>query len=591
MSKVDLILLHAPSVYDFRKLSIMYGPVSDLVPSTPIFEMYPIGFSTIAEYLERHGLSVRIINIAVRMLNEPKLDVEKLIQSLDPCVFGIDLHWLPHAHGSLEIASLVKKHHPKTPVVFGGFSATYFHQELINYPQVDLVLKGDSTEEPFRQLVEAIKKKGSFDSIPNLTWKDEEGTVFYNDISYVPDDINHLSLDYTYVMRSVIKYRDLISTIPFKNWLDYPITAALTCRGCSNSCVTCGGSRKTFKRFFKRDKPAFRDPEILASDIKQIQSHIKGPVFILGDIRQSGEDYAYTLLEALKRRRVSEQVVLEFFTPPSREFFEKVKNCLPHYSIEISIESHDPEIRKVFGKQYTNAEVEATLRYALENRCERADLYFMIGIPGQTTQSVQGTADFCDHLYQQLGGDKRLLVFISPMAPFLDPGSEVFESPEKFGYRLACRTLEDHRQALLNPSWKYILNYDSSWMSRDELVENTYATALDLNTIKARYGAVDEKTARGTETRIKEARRVMNLVDQAMNRMSEDDRKEMLRQLKLEMEGLSISTVCEKTELEWSPSIFFKPRFSKFKLHKIIPTVLLPKKSPVPVNSQLEAEQ
>ena len=68
MSKVDLILLHAPSVYDFRKKPILFGPVSDVVPSTQIFEMYPLGFMTILEYLQRHGFSVRIINVALRML-------------------------------------------------------------------------------------------------------------------------------------------------------------------------------------------------------------------------------------------------------------------------------------------------------------------------------------------------------------------------------------------------------------------------------------------------------------------------------------------------------------------------------------------
>ena len=47
----DLILLHAPSVYDFRKEFLFYGPVSDLVPSTPVFEMYPIGFTTMATAL------------------------------------------------------------------------------------------------------------------------------------------------------------------------------------------------------------------------------------------------------------------------------------------------------------------------------------------------------------------------------------------------------------------------------------------------------------------------------------------------------------------------------------------------------------
>ena len=51
MRQDDLILIHAPSVYDFRKESILYGPVSDLVPSTPVFEMYQIGFTTLAEYV------------------------------------------------------------------------------------------------------------------------------------------------------------------------------------------------------------------------------------------------------------------------------------------------------------------------------------------------------------------------------------------------------------------------------------------------------------------------------------------------------------------------------------------------------------
>jgi hypothetical protein len=138
MPKMDLVLLHAPSVYDFRKESILYGPISDLVPSTPVFELYPIGFTTIAEYLERYGYRVRIVNLAVRMLNEPRFNPEKVIRSLEPLAFGIDLHWMAHAHGAIEVARLAKKYHPETPVILGGFSASYFHRELLReYPAVD----------------------------------------------------------------------------------------------------------------------------------------------------------------------------------------------------------------------------------------------------------------------------------------------------------------------------------------------------------------------------------------------------------------------------------------------------------------------
>ena len=115
MPRVDLVLLHAPNVYDFRQKTILYGPVSDLVPSSPIFEMYPIGFVSIAEYLERAGYRVRIVNLAVRMLSDPNFDAQRMIKSLDSPVYGIDLHWLPHAHGAIEVARMVKRHHPNSP--------------------------------------------------------------------------------------------------------------------------------------------------------------------------------------------------------------------------------------------------------------------------------------------------------------------------------------------------------------------------------------------------------------------------------------------------------------------------------------------
>ena len=54
----DLILLHPPAVYDFRRNGTLFGPVSDVVPSTPVFEMYPMGLTTIADRLEHAGYNV-----------------------------------------------------------------------------------------------------------------------------------------------------------------------------------------------------------------------------------------------------------------------------------------------------------------------------------------------------------------------------------------------------------------------------------------------------------------------------------------------------------------------------------------------------
>ncbi|MBO9371468.1 MAG: cobalamin-dependent protein, partial [Chloroflexi bacterium] len=154
MSVPDLTFLHPPSLYDFRRRATLWGPISDVVPSTPIYDMYPIGFAALSDYLERPGFRTRLVNLAVRMVRSDRFDAERFIARHPSRAFGIDLHWLPHAQGALEVARIVREHHPGTPIIFGGFSATYYHDELIRYPQVDYVVRGDSTEEPLRMLLE-----------------------------------------------------------------------------------------------------------------------------------------------------------------------------------------------------------------------------------------------------------------------------------------------------------------------------------------------------------------------------------------------------------------------------------------------------
>lgn len=529
----------------------MFGPVSDMVPSTPIFEMYPLGFTTIAEYLERHGLTVRIVNLAVLMLKRPGFDVERAIREMDPAVVGIDLHWLPHAHGSVEIAKLVKRHHPDTPVVFGGLSASFFHEELASYPWVDFVMRGDSTEEPMLQLVTALKRGGSLADIPNLTYATGDGSLVVNQLSWVPDDMNDISLDYSYSMRSVIRDRDMIGSVPFKGWLQYPVCASLTCRGCTHGCVTCGGSAYSFREHFGRSRVAFRDPELLVRDIANISRYIPGPIFVLNDFLQAGRDYVAEFVRGVGRLRLRNPIGFEFAKPPKNDFYEFLDEHLTDYSVEISVESHDDAVRRAFGKHhYTMADVEESIGNALANGCSRFDLYFMTGLPTQTAASVAETAEYCRGLYERVGRDKRLLAFVSPMAPFLDPGSMAYDDPSRFGYRRLADTLEDHRRLLTQPSWKQTMNYESVSMSKDEMIEATYEAALGLNRVKAEAGVLDREVAGRTEARIAEALRAMRRIDRVLaGDPSEQER--LLDELRAEADGLNESTVCEKSELNW----------------------------------------
>ena len=551
MPRTDLILFHAPSVYDFRQKTILFGPTSDLIPSSPIFELYPIGFTSIAEYLERAGYRVRIVNLAVRMLRDPKFDAEKLIKSLEAPVFGIDLHWLLHSHGAIEIGRLVKKHHPKAKLVFGGLSSSYFHRELFNYPEIDYVLRGDTTEEPLRQLMECIKKDIEPTEVPNLSWRDANGEVHENPMSHVPDDLSEVFVNhYDNTIRSVIRYRDLSNYLPYKRWLRYPITAVLTCRGCVHNCIICGGSAAAFRQCYSRERPAFRTPEAVVHDVQRIGRFSNGPIFILGDILQAGEDYAYRLLELLSRERAKNQLIMELFSPAPKELLKKMGEACPGFCLEISPESHDPAIRKVCGRDYSTEALEDTIEDALAAGCSRMDIFYMFGLPQQTTQSVMDTVDYCGHLMSKFH-DKRLFTFTAPISPFLDPGSLAFENPERYGYRLLLHGLEEHRQALVAPSWKYHLNYETKWMNRQEIVDSAYQAELELNKLKARYGIISKEMAQETEQRLNTAIELMNQIDD----MIASGREEQLTQLKDRVDWVNMSWIGGKRELELPTSL------------------------------------
>ncbi len=138
----------------------------------------------------------------------------RFLARLRPKAVGIDLHWLPHAHGALEIARIVKMIHPNVPVIMGGLSSTYFHRELITYPQVDFVLRGDSTEPPLHQLLIALRDGTPVDKVPNLTWKDAAG-IHINPLIFVPNTLDYVDLRPDLMVEMVMRYRDLESTLPF----------------------------------------------------------------------------------------------------------------------------------------------------------------------------------------------------------------------------------------------------------------------------------------------------------------------------------------------------------------------------------------
>lgn len=549
---VDLTLLHAPSVYDFRERATLWGPISDLVPSTPVFDMYPIGFATMLAHLQRVGYKVRIANLAARMVRSRRFRPERLIESATSRAYGIDLHWLPHVHGALEVARLVKAAHPSSPVILGGYSASYFHRELIDNPDVDFVLRGDSTEEPLAMLMAHIVEGTEPRNVPNLTWKAGNGEVHVNPLTYVPESLDHLTLDYRPMVRTVVGQMNLADYVPFSHWMEYPIMASLTVKGCTQNCTICGGSAFASRHLTARSSPAYRAPELLAQDVRRLGSMSRAPVFLLGDLRQAGMDYARRFFREIQGH--NGPVIVEFFGPVDRAFAEELAAALPNFIVEFSPESHDPRVRRASGKPYSSEGIEETIAACLAAGAQRFDLFFMIGLSQQTAASALETIDYCRGLLSRFD-DGRLIPFTSPLAPFLDPGSLAYEQPERYGYIRHAWTLEDHRRLLLQPTWKHILSYETRWMDRDTLADVTYESGRRLNQVKKTAGLISAEKAEETEARIAEARALMATIDELVATSDPSELEAALHRLKPRIDAANTSTVCDKEELDANAGI------------------------------------
>jgi B12-binding domain/radical SAM domain protein len=502
----DVILIHPPSVFDFRERAIVYGPISDVIPSTPVFEMYPVGFLTLSAYLRRHGYGVRIVNLALRMMRSRRFSPERFLRKLHPKLFGIDLHWLPHAHGGPAVAALLKKLHPEIPIVFGGISATCFHRELIEDPAVDFVLRGSVTEPSLLALVRELEGERRFELVPGLTWK-QDGEVRVNPDAELPASLDEYDFDLGAMIRSVARHLDFWTSVPFQAWWRHPITAVFTVRGCARRCVTCGASNAAFRRFMPGHHPLLRGPEAIAKQVRQLAAITRTPIFLVGDLRDGGGTYAHDVIDALACTPVSNRIVFEFFDPPEAELVARIDVSIRSWGAELSPESHDESIRGLLGKaRFTNERMMQAIESVMASRCENLDLFFMIGLPGQTTANVTETVDAIEELFVRF--DHRLSAFITPMAPFVDPGSDGFADAEAHGYRLRARTLAEHRALLETSDWESMLNYETDWMTRREIVEATYNAAERLNGLKRRYGRISDERAGRVEARRSAAHRL-----------------------------------------------------------------------------------
>lgn len=456
--------------------------------------MYPIGLISMLNYLTTRGYDARISNLAVLMLSSSTFDEEAYLKGLDSDVFGVDLHWLPHVHGAINVVRTLKRLHPESKVVLGGYSASYFAEEIMQtYPEVDYVLKGDLQERPMLDLVEYTQGKGDVEDIENLLYR-QNGAVKSNKRSNDLKRMDDVFLNYELLLKNALKYHDIKGHLPFLSWIYNPMAMTLIQHGCNMNCAFCGGSYYSYKKNFFPHSPIVRDVSRVVDEVELVHQKLGAPIFIAGDINYSGEKFYTRFFKEIRERGIDIPLLTEYFTPPGLDYYLELKKAFPEYTSEISPESSVENIRARTGKVYSNKDLEKSVRHAAENGCRKFDIYFSIGVPGQEPDDVFADVKYSEKLFRDFHDTRmQLSAFISPLTPFLDPGSLIYEFPDRYGYRIRATGIQDYYDLLdFGSGWEDFLNYETDRMNRKTIEETTYIAAKMMADLRFRMEYISE---------------------------------------------------------------------------------------------------
>ncbi|RPH75365.1 radical SAM protein, partial [bacterium] len=489
----------------------------------------PIGMLSIAEYLDRHGYRVMVDNLGDRMINSQLFDPVDHLQKLSAPIIAVGLNFQQHAQGAMETARLCKQLHPGSLVVMGGLTATVFHEEIIRkYEFVDAVIRAEA-EKPFLQLLRAFEKNGKLTDTPNLTYRTGTGEV--RSTSLMPASLTLDEFEYTRL--------DLIAPDTSIFPANAPPRWSLAvCRGCTYNCAICGGSAYAYKTHLGISKPVFRSPGRIIQDIKKLNDQGVRFIGLYQDPRMGGKKYWQELLAGLAREQAGiERLSLDLLVPADEEFIREASKIGRQVVMHICPDTGSDEVRGKLGRPYSNEELLKTVEL-----CHKYHLpvttFFSVGLAGESADNIKETWGLWEKLSSldrqaQITGNVDVPLGGPIVGPIvIDPGSPAFEDPEKYGYKLLYKNLEEYIEGLSQPSWHQWLNYETPLLDNEALVDLILSTVDFAINQREKTGLYSYYQALAERLKTDADRVIVKEVEQIMTLETKEDREAALKVLK-----------------------------------------------------------
>jgi len=419
-----------------------------------------LGTIALADFLEQNGHESKIVNVFVEKQIDNNFNLAEYAKNSGAKIFCLPLHWHFQTYDVIEAARKIKNEIPDSKIILGGFTATFFAEEILKeFNFVDFVIRGDA-EKPLLNLIE--ENEEDYSKIPNLTWRKENKTIS-NSQTYKLNSEMLSSLSFTNfgLIEHFDEYKKLglAKTDKENKWL-FVYNPGV---GCNVNCSYCGGSCISQKRLNGRETSIFIDKEKAVSELKKLAEHAMGVWYVCFD-PLNDRKYYLELFKKIREEKIKIKCKFEAWSLPTKEFVDGFKETFAEGSeILLSPDTGSEKIRKLNkGFYYSNNELIESINY-MGKKGVGCRLYFTAGLPVEEMKDFLETLLIINKIRNE---SPSTIIHSVPIE--MEPAAPIFMDSKKYGITTKRKSIIDFYNSHKKQS---DIGYSTGHFSEEEIPE------------------------------------------------------------------------------------------------------------------------
>jgi len=340
----------------------------------------PLGIGYLSSFLKNSGYSVLLIDALRDNLREP--DISKILKDSHIDVLGITC--VSSFYNEVVKMSLyMKKYMSSLKVIIGGVHPTFLPYQTLVDSKCDYVVCGEG-EKALKELLDNDFENRNIRGIYSLKELKSENDPFVKAEAVM--NLDELPYpDWEQMKPSA--YPNAAHGVFLKG---YPVGIVTSSRGCSYSCKFCASPN------FYEHKIRFRSAENVVGEIMLLKEkyHVK-EIHFEDDNLTMNREHVVQICNLLIKNDIKVH-----WSCPNGIRADRIDNELVilmkksgFYSCSLGIESIDEQILKNINKKEEPSIIENAIYILRKNKIEVCG-FFILGLPGETEETIKKTIDF-----------------------------------------------------------------------------------------------------------------------------------------------------------------------------------------------------